>query len=97
MGSGADDHAEHNEATSNNGDVAATNQVGQATDEGAYSCKGQQIPQDEPGPAVYAANVAVDVWWCTSEEIDVNLAAGPQQGHCDEGHEALKGHLACWS
>lgn len=59
---GAYDHAKANEYRANNRNPASTEEIGQRTDKGADGSEGEQIREDEPDPAIWAANVAVDDW-----------------------------------
>lgn len=60
MSRGANNHAHHNGCSSNQCNPPATDQVGDGSSERANGCKGQQIGQDEPDPAVSATYVALE-------------------------------------
>lgn len=59
---GAYDHANDNEYRSDDGNPASTEEIGQRTDKWADGSEGEEVRKDEPDPAVWAANVAIDDW-----------------------------------
>ena len=73
----ADDHAEHDEACSDNGHISSSDQIADASHEWADCRQRQEVCQDEPNPTINTANVRVDVGRNATEEIDGDLAAGP--------------------
>jgi hypothetical protein len=89
---GGDGDADDDERGAHQGDVPPAQQVGEGADEGADGCEGEEVGEDEPDPAVCAADVGVDVWGDAAEEVDGDLGAGPEEGHGDEGEEAVDGH-----
>lgn len=59
------------------GDGPAAEEVRQRADEGADGGEGEDVGEGDPGPAVLAANVGVDVRRDGAEEVQGNLRAGP--------------------
>ena len=86
-------HADDDQSGTSDGDVAAAHEIGHGADEGAHRGEGEEVAENEPDPSVGAANLSVDVGWDSAEEVDGELGAGPEEGHGDEGHQALEGQL----
>jgi hypothetical protein len=54
VGSGADDHAQDNTRSSDNGHPSATDNIREGAGERAYGRETEQVRQDEPDPTVRA-------------------------------------------
>ena len=60
MSGRSDNVAQNEEGSASNGDIAAAKQIRERADEWADGAERKQIAQDEPGPAINAADVSVN-------------------------------------
>lgn len=84
FGRRADNHSKDNQRHATDGDVAATKHVGQCAHKGDRGGKREEVSKNHPDPSVDSAQLGVDFWGNSAEEIDWNLRGGPEEGECQQ-------------
>jgi hypothetical protein len=104
---GTHNHAQDEEAGSDNGNPASSHDVGDGPNKRTDGGEREEVGEHKPNPSVNAANIAVDLGRDATEEVHWDLTAGPYyavlvksqkkrkkptESHGNESHDPLEVH-----